>query len=295
MMRKDVDEASGITDPLLGQITGKTAFEIAQAKESALKRLRNPMENILEALNEEGYITISLIQILYSVPETYRIADPRLIDDYMKEIQSDPDLYEDAEYEKGDPIDPKTGQPGRVINAKVYREFPLNLDKDETGNLIETAETQFFRVKPSALTWEGIVSIKSQSLLTPSKQIDKAMELEMYNLLTPLLASIALERQQALMTGADTNLDNLTNGKTAKAIIKLYDKDPRDILPDSWLEEQEQPLFLPAGQIPGAGIPGSQEGINQSTRLVANTQPPAEPQGLVQKIMSRVSAPFKKV
>ena len=39
IFKKDMDEASGITDPLLGIITGKTAFEIAQAKESALKAL----------------------------------------------------------------------------------------------------------------------------------------------------------------------------------------------------------------------------------------------------------------
>jgi len=90
--RKDVDEASGITDPLLGQITGKTAFEIAQAKESALKRLKSPLENILDALDEEGYTTVALIQLLYSIPETYKIADPELIEDYLKEIDGDKEL-----------------------------------------------------------------------------------------------------------------------------------------------------------------------------------------------------------
>lgn len=288
MFRKDVDEASGITDPLLGQITGKTAFEIAQAKESALKRLSNPLDNILDALNDEGYITVSLIQLLYSVAETYQLSDPRLVEDYLNEIQSDPDLYERNVEE-----DPETGEPIESFTAKVYKEFPLNLDEDEKGNLIETKDTQFFRVKPSALDWEGVIAIKSQSLLSPSKQVDKALELEMYNLLTPLLATINAERQMLLMSGGDTSLDNLTNGKTAKAIIELYDKDPRDILPDSWLVEQEQPLFIPAQQLQQPQ-PGKDGGGGKPERLVGSTQLPAEPQGLVGKIMSRISAPFRR-
>ena len=64
MFKKDLDEASGITDPLTGEVTGKTAFELAQAKEAALKRLKTPLDNILDALNTEGYISGSLIQLL---------------------------------------------------------------------------------------------------------------------------------------------------------------------------------------------------------------------------------------
>lgn len=278
MFRKDVDEGSGVGDPLLGNITGKTAFELAQAKEAALKRLKNPLENILEALNQEGYITISLIQLLYSIPETFKVTDQALIEAYLKEIGSDPELYERDE--KGN------------FTAKVFPEFPLNLDKDEKGNLIETKETRFFRVKPKYLEWEGIVNIKSQSLLTPSKQVDKALELEMYNMLIPLLSNPPEIYQ-----------------KVAKNILKLYEKDPKDILPDTWLAEPEemqaqqeaaQPLFIEAGQEQGGApsdqIPG-QAGpeARGAERLVSSTQPPVEPRGLVGKIMSKLSGPFRGV
>lgn len=217
LLRQDLDENSGITDPLLGNITGKTAFEIAQAKESALKRLKGPLDNITDALNEDARITLSLIQLLYSIPEVYTIVDPLLIEDYLQEVKGDSELYERDEE-------------GSFV-ARVFPEFPLNLDEDDKGNLIETDETRFFRIKPRFLRWEGIVNVKSQSTLTPSKQVDKALELEMWNVLIPLIAQ-----------------PPELYAKAAKAIVKLYDKDPRDVLPDFWFQDQptEQPLFIPA-------------------------------------------------
>ena len=284
MFRKDVDEVSGITDPLIGQVTGKTAFEIAQAKEAALKRLKNPLENILEALNTDGYITVVLIQMLYSIPETYRIVDQQLIDDYLKEVQFDPELYEREEV---------VGEDGSIqssFTAKVYPEFPLGLEKDDEGNLIESKETGFFRVKPKSLQWEGMINIKAQSILSSSKQIDKALELEMYNILIPLLA----------------NPPELF-AKVAKSIVKLYDKDPRDILPDLWLQDTEEmamaqqanePLIVPAaGPEVVAGPGGAQVRGSMSTapKLTSSPTLPSNPQGIAGKIMSKLSGVFKRV
>lgn len=296
MFRKDVDEASGITDPLIGVVTGKTAFEIAQAKESALKRLKNPLDNILEALNDEGYITVSLCQILYSIPEMHIISDPRLIDDYLRETEADPDLFERTPMmgDDGQPVMDEFGQPQQTFTAKVYPEFPLNLSKDEKGNLIETNETEFFRVKPSGLNWEGIVNIKSQSLLSPSKQVDKALNLEMFNLLNPIMQQTAMERAVAVQSGQPARLDDLTSGKTIKEIIKLYDKDPRDIIPDAWLTDSQPPppLFMQA-QPNGSQAPAQQPPGSASSTVVDSTQAPQQPQGLASRIMGKLSAPFR--
>lgn len=288
MFRKDLDEASGITDPLIGVVTGKTAFEIAQAKESALKRMKNPLDNILEALNDEGYITVSLIQLLYSIPETYQIADKRLIEDYLKEIESDPDLFERTQTG----VD-ELGEPIESFTAKVYPEFPLNLEKDEQGNLTETSDTRFFRVKPGSLTWEGVINIKSQSLLSPSKQVDKALEIEMYNVLTPMLQDMREERLINAQTGQPTDVDNLTLGKSAKEIIKLYDKDPRDVLPEMWMSEEknEQSLFVPAQQ--AAGIPPGVDLTSPAPAGNSAASVATNPQSLVSKISNKASQPFR--
>jgi len=237
MFKKDLDESSGITDQLLGVVTGKTAFETAQAKEAALKRLKNPLDNITDALDEEAYISVALFQLIYSIPETIAISDPRLVDDYLKEVQGDQSLY--------------TRDSLGNFNAQVYREFPLNLQQDEKGNLIENKDTKFFRVKPKFLQWEGIINVKAQSILSPSKQIDKALELEMYNVLIPLIA-----QPPELVK------------KIAENIIKLYDKDPRDVLPESWLNPPQQQLIIPS---PG----GAPQQPGQAPQML--TQPPQAP------------------
>lgn len=258
--KKDVDDASGITAPLMGEITGKTAFEIAQAKEAALKRLKNPLDNICDALEQEAYITISLIQLLYSIPETFKLTDPGLIDKYLAEIKGDAELYERDE----------AGE----FTAKVYREIYLNLDTDEKGNLIETPDARFFRIKPKFLKWEGIINVKPQSILTPSKQLDKALDIEMYNILIPLLAQ-----------------PPQIYGKVAKNIVKLYDKDPKEILPDNWLEEQptmptapQMPMAMPQGQMPAP----------RAERLVAQPPIPERPKGVAQRLISRITKPFRR-
>ena len=276
MFKKDLDDASGITEPLMGTITGKTAFEIAQAKEAALKRLKMPLDNVEDALEQEAYITLSLINILYSIPETYKIADPQLIEDYLGEVKGDSELYEDLGTDE---------EGNRTIEAKVYPEFPLNLEEDEKGNLIESSDTRFFRIKPRFLKWEGIVNVKGESTLTPSKQLDKALEMEMYNMLIPLLG----------------NPPEIYN-KVAKNIVKLYDKDPREILPDSWMQEAEQggsqePLIVPAGQMGQEGQqiqPGQTQEL-EAERLLPRQGIPERPKNIAQRLVSRLTRPLRKV
>ncbi|MFZ2151792.1 MAG: hypothetical protein WAV09_01645 [Minisyncoccia bacterium] len=252
MFRKDLDESSGITDPLIGVVTGKTAFEIAQAKESALKRMKQPLDNILEALNQEGYITISLIQLLYSIPETYQITDPALIDAYLAETGGDQSLYERGQSEIGENGEEVPG----AFTAKVYPEFPLNLDKDDQDNLVETSDTQFFRVKPDFLNWEGIINVKAQSILTPSKQVDKALDLEFYNMLIPLLQ----------------NPPELYN-KIAKEMCKLYDKDPKDVLPELWVNDQMLEQQQMAQQQAAEPLMVAGGGAPQAETMVSSPEP----------------------
>ena len=192
----------------------------------------------------------------------------------MGEVQGDPELYERGE--EGD------------FTAKVFPEFPLNLEEDEKGNLIESSDTRFFRIKPRFLKWEGIVNVKGESTLTPSKQLDKALEMEMYNMLIPLLS----------------NPPEIYN-KVAKNIVKLYDKDPREILPDSWMQEAEQggsqePLIVPAGQM---GQEGQTQQLTQpgqtpeleAERLLPRIQIPERPKNIAQRLIQRITKPLRKV
>ena len=282
MFKKDMDDVSGITEPLMGQITGKTAFEIAQAKESALKRMKLPLENITDALEHEAYITVYLIQLIYSIPEIQKIVEPDKIEAYLKEIESNPEYF-------------KWQEDG--FEAIKYREVPINLSQDTEGNLIETEETKFFKVKPGMLKWEGVINIKGESVLTPSKQINKALELEMYNILIPLLGNMQQERMVLMQSGQPFSLDELTHGKTAQNLVKLYDKDPKDVFPDSWMEggesnqiqAPEEPLFV------GPGEQQSNQGSPPPVNEMGMQQPQQGVGGVAGDMVDSITDPFKKI
>lgn len=294
--QKDIDSASGITDPLMGEVTGKTAFEIAQAKESALKRLKAPLDNICDALEQDGYITISLIQMLYSIPEVIKLSDETLISDYLEEIKGDPELYQ--RNENGD------------FEAKVYREIQLGMEEDEVGNLVESTESRFFRLKPSSLEWEGVINIKPQSILAPSKELDKALSIEMINIISPMMSNTTLEMENAKMMGQQKPLDDTTFGKTIKQTLKRYDYDPKEWLPNSWLQETSmlpsggnlivpQQQAMMQGQAQGTMPPGQQQIMPQGAVNPMGAKPPTTPQtqggvagamqsGLVNKLTARM-------
>ena len=103
----------------------------------------------------------------------------------------------------------------------------------------------------------------------------------MYNMLIPLLDP------------ARGEFGPMTYGKIAKALVKLYDKDPKDILPDTWLQEQgaqqQQPLLIPAEQAQ------PQAPQTQAPKAVSNTQPAQQPKGAAQSIIQRLAAPFRSV
>ena len=141
---------------------------------------------------------------------------------------------------------------------------------------METESTRFFRVKPGLLQWEGIINIESQSILSTSRQVEKALNLEMYNILIPLLSN-----------------DPLLYAKVAKDIVKMYDKDPRDILPDLWLQEPKE-MQAQIQEAQPLIIPQEQANVAQGAQtIVPRTQGAASPQSLIGQITSRLTKPFR--
>ena len=264
LYKKDLDDAAGVPPILEGTISGKTAFEVAQAKEAALKRLRTPLDNISDALEEDGYISVYLFQTLYSIPEIYKIQDKDKIEGYLNEIKGDTELYNRTETDE--------------FQARVYREVQLGLTTDEKGNLIESKDTRFFRIKPSGLKWEGIINIKGQSVLSISKELEKAQNLELVSVLNPLIHD-----------------DPAIVGKLTRNILKEYDKDPEDWLPDSWLQEpSEQPLIMPQGGMVGQlqGQRPAQPQTSQQTGRLPLMR--GTPPNVIQRFMTKLrrTVPF---
>jgi hypothetical protein len=239
MMQKAIDEASGISPNLEGEITGKTAFENAQATEFALRRLGTPLGNITDALEQDAQITMSINEMIYSIPEVITITNPDLIQAYYEEIKGNTELY--GRDEQGN------------FQAKLYPEIQVNLDEDEQGRLVESDEAKFFRPLPGALKWDGIIRVKGQSMIVETKTLQKQMTLELFNLIVPLLAQpmeIAL--------------------KPIKQLLKKYEIDWKDWVPDAWLieqpQQQQQSLFIPQEQ----GMQGRQSLVPRSQTSPTN-------------------------
>lgn len=224
MQKEAMEEATGVTRGLSGEVVGETAYETAQARESALKRMKTPLENITDFLEQDAYATLSIMEDLYSLPKIHLIGEDRFIDE--AELLS---LQQQSE-ESGEEM-PAT--------EEKYKEVPLNLELSEDGSVERSDKEEFIELRPPLLDWEGVITVKGTSILADSELLERMGTTEMANIVIPLLSAppeIAM--------------------KPATEIIKSYKKDPKDWLPDAWFAPAAPPnLFAPAA--PAA--PGGEE------------------------------------
>lgn len=256
-----MEEASGITKPLSGGTVGKTAFESQQAREAGLQKLRIPLEGIANALAKDAFLTVKLNEQILSIPEVIRLEDPKMIQRYLEEIKGDKELY--AQY-KG--VDGKT-----IFEARVPKEVALNLEVDHDGKVIASKEQQFFRIKPSGLQWEGMITIKPQSIVRASKELDKQMKLELFNLLMPLFQGFL-----AAQGAGAPEVYVKTLYKPIRQILDQYDDDYEDWIPDEWLQiinqKPQQPDSTALQDTPGQpGQPTAPNGDPNAPQDPANS------------------------
>ena len=229
---KEMDDATGITPTIEGAVTGKTAFEVAQSREFSLKRLRIPLQSIATALETEAYITIGLIQETYSVPKVNKIGGRNLISQYREEILQNPDIFF-----------VKNGQ----LFMNEFRTVLLNIEENEDGEMEASESSKFFTVTPDKLKWEGVINVNPQSVLFESEILRKQQTQEMVNTLVPMFVG-----------------DPRLLFKPAKQILKANKQDPKDWLPDSWLQFEQTgeltPELTPGVQGQPEAQPGAVEG-----------------------------------
>lgn len=234
-----IEEATGITKGLTGEVVGKTAYETAQARESALKRLKTPLENLTDALEIDAYITVQIIEDLYSVPKIKLLGEDRYVD--AMELQ-------EMEDEMGN----------MPAFEEEFREMPLNVKINDEGTFAKSEKDNFVNLKPEFLSWEGMIHIKGESVIAESELLDRTTTLEMANILIPLLA-----QPPELVK------------KLATEILKVYKKDPNDWLPDAWMQEQK-PLFnpiQPQGEESSEQMPTSAETVVPPSNMMGITTP----------------------
>lgn len=265
------DDNSGIIPTLEGEVTGKTLGEIIQAKEQALKRLKLPLENIADAIEQDAYISISWASQIYSTPEIKEFVDIKDIIAYERENEvKNGGVYEQFDENAQPIINPETGeemppQPSSY-KAAYYPQLALHLE-DSSGKLIESKESRFFQVgdkiKPSMLKWKGIFRVLPRSILAPSLELEKMRKMELFNIIVPLLA-----------------MPKEMYAKPVKQIIKVNEEDPEDWLPDDWLSDAPKlftpnPVMQAQGVIPGQGRTSPAPNTGGPTAVPNNQMPAA--------------------
>lgn len=268
-----MDDESGISPTLEGEVTGKTLGEILHAKEAALKRLKTPVANIAWFIEQDAYLTLSWMSQTYTIPTVKEFADEKEMIEYEKENDlAHSELFAQINEETGE----TTG-----IQAHYLPQLSLHLE-DRDGKLHTSKASKFFQVgeqkdqiHPKKLKWRGIFKVIPRSIIDSSQELLKATKMEMFNMLVPLLqfpAEIV--------------------AKAAKQIIKINEEDPKDWLPDAWIQYLDNagqqmipgmapigpqggpPLFVPAGG-------GNGQTMQNQAGMTPKQAPTIVPQGQI--------------
>ena len=228
-----MDDDSGISPTLEGDITGKTLGEILHAKEASLKRLKVPVENISWLIDQDAYLTLSWMSQLYAIPTIKQFADEKELMAYEQEEQIQHTELFGQQQDDGSITGP--------YQAHFLPQLSLHLE-DSDGKLVSSKESKFFQVgkqiMPSQLKWKGIFKTIPRSIIDSSETLVKASKTDIFNLLIPLL-----------------QFPPELAARPAQQILKINEEDPEDWLPDTWIQ------YLETGQSPTPpGAPGSSPG-----------------------------------
>lgn len=257
------DNMSGVTQQLSGRFAGKTLGQDVQAKESALERMKSPLDYILDALQQEAFISLSWQKQILSTPEILEYTDLNTLQGALKEmgladeeitkyLQEANSPQQGTSLVFGSPPD-EAGNQRKFAN--VYRESQYGLEQDDKGELIESKKNQFYRfgldLPLHRLEWRGIIRIKPQSVLAPSKELTKRMKLDLFNLTYPAIQGMLAQPQ---------NIPILL--PPIKQIVKVYEEDSSD-----WFNEEELMSLAEAAKQPPPASPPEQPRISISVKF----------------------------
>lgn len=228
-----MDDESGITPTMEGDVTGKTLGEILHAKEAALKRLKVPVDNIAWLIEQDAYLTLSWMSQLYAIPTIMEFADEEELSAYEAEEQ----MTHTALFGFKQDDNSFTGP----YQAHFLPQLALHLE-DSEGKMVQSKDSKFYQVgidiQPNQLKWKGIFKVLPRSIIDTSQELVKALKMEMFNMLVPLL-----------------QFPPELAARPAQQILKVNEEDPKDWLPDSFIQFLEGAPAAPAGGPAGPGAP----------------------------------------
>lgn len=237
-----MDDESGISPALEGEVTGKTLGEILHAKDASLKRMKVPVDNIAWEIEQDAYVALSWMSQIYSIPTVKEFASEADLISYELEEQvshSGPLFGTPQTDEDGNPqVDETTGAQliGGPFKAQFFPQLALHLE-DKDGQLIQSKDSSFFTVgkdiQPNQMKWRGLFKVIPRSIIDQSQDLMKAMHMEIFNMIIPLFS-----------------MPPELVARPVSQILKDNELDPDDWLPDSWtqyLKNGPQQPQMPSG------------------------------------------------
>jgi hypothetical protein len=228
-IQEQIDEGIGITPTLQGATEAKTLGQSLQDKQGALLRMSNPLKNIAKMLEDEAFISLSWMKQIYSIPEIKRFASEEEIQSYVDETGK---LAQNVESTKFN----EDGTPSEV-RADFYPQIELGMENRD-GEMVESKENRFFNlgedIPLSFLNWEGMIEIKHDSMLAPTPELERQRKMELFNILSPVIAQIAMAVKQ------DVDLA-IALAKPAYQILEIQNEKPNLWLPDELIKALEDP------------------------------------------------------
>lgn len=228
-MGERMDDNTGITPTLQGEVEGKTLGEVLHAKDSALKRLNIPLSNIASGfIEKDAYLTLSWANQVYSLPEVMEFASQKELDDFKAESEKEPENV-------------MMGEDG-TITADFPRTLDLSLDQDREGTLIESPEDRFFTVGKDlprkSIKWEGQITVSPQSIIAPSQELDRQRKMELFNMVFPATQMIT---QMMAMQDFQSAVDL---AKPVVQILEIQNEEPKDWLGDKVVLMLDDPAMV---------------------------------------------------
>jgi len=179
MLSEEIDVATFVPKALSGLDVSDTAYQAAQNRESALKKLALPLDNIKEGLEDDANIAFKLFRILYSEPIETEI------------LKKGDDEFEEAQQMTvNSPDDERfTAMKDGTIGRRRFREIELPLSKEmkkdeetgeyvDTGKVVEVEEREFWEMIPEHWNWEGYINVEPMSFIPVSEALETEQKKE---------------------------------------------------------------------------------------------------------------------
>lgn len=174
-IKNELDLGIGVTDNLSGIDEADTAYQSAQNREAALKRLSTPLDSIKSVIEDCANLDLKLYKVLYSQPmETVLLkkgdSDWNEASSILSRATEEQREDERVVVMKQD----KDGNPLTIARRKFREmELPLAMEKQDnkpTGRVIETEEKEHWEILP--LDYSGTIEIEAKSFLPVSKAVE---------------------------------------------------------------------------------------------------------------------------